>query len=716
MRRLVGLTVGLLFACSGTDPIVTPRDGGVRDGGPRDGGPRDAGPRDAGSRDAGDAGPERGGGFDDLVVLVTLDGTPIEGATVKQGGAERSWTTGPDGTVTVELDPTAYGRKGVVASHPDARSFGVDDIGETGRITIDLVRFDRSDNLAYPYGDPGEPTRRDSTAQCAHCHITINEDWFASPHRSSANNPHVHDLYAGAAAAFDSAAACADAGGTWAQGIGPGTAAAASRCYLGTGALEAVNSACSAPPCETTSTEFAGCADCHAPTIPGELGGRDLLEAVDFAYDYGVSCDACHRVESVVLTDPPGVAGRLRFLRPSEEAPITLGAGGFLPLTFGPSLDVPNPRMGGVPRQHFREAQLCAGCHEHEDAPVRSGDTIDTTRWPDGRLPFQSTFSEWSAGPMSPSTPCQECHMPPAADRMNGADLQNLSDAVIGIAGGWRRAPGEVRRHSWYGPRQPEARMLELAAAVFVDKTVQGGALDVAVRVKNVGAGHALPTGEAMRSVVLAVEAHCGTERLVATGGDAIPDFGGAVATKVGGDWAQWSDAEVGDVVRVVARPGGFIDYDGPLSFARSARTPAARGMPIEIVVGASTVVSVDANGAVAFDSPLPSGDVAYLVRGADTPADGAPAALLAGAPGFGFMRVLVDRDGERMVPHFLAVDVASDNRLMPQASHTSQHQFATTCADPIVTARLYYRAYPHAIADARGWSNPDQRMIEVRR
>lgn len=305
--------------------------------------------------------------------------------------------------------------------------------------------------------------------------------------------------------------------------------------------------------------------------------------------------------------------------------------------------------------------------------------------------------------------------MPPAADRMNGADLQNLSDAVIGIPGGWRRAPGEVRKHGFFGPRQPAARMLELAAAVFVQKEVNGDVLDVTVRTKNVGAGHALPTGEAMRSVVLSVDAHCGTERLVATGGDAIPDFGGALAAKTA-DFGVWTEAAVGDVVRVVARPGGFYDYDGPLSFARASRTPAERGMPIESIVGARTITAVDANGNVTFDAPLPAGDVAYLVRGPDVPADGAPAALLAGAPGFAFMRVLVDRDGERMMPHFVAVDVASDNRLMPQASHTSTHRFAATCAEPIVTARLYYRAYPHPIANARGWSNPDQRMIEVRR
>ncbi|MEQ9498035.1 MAG: hypothetical protein RIT81_14285 [Deltaproteobacteria bacterium] len=718
MKRLAPLFV-LFVACDGADPVAPPRDGGARDAGAaRDAGRWDGGPRDGGLPDGGlPDGGDRDAGLTDLVITVLLDGAPIEGAIVKQGGAERQWTTGPDGTVVVDLDPDAHGQLGVAASHPDARTRGAHLDALVGRVTIELERFDRSDNPEYPFADPGEPTRRDTTGQCAHCHPTLNEDWFASPHRTSAKNPRVHDFYAGTAAAFDSEAACTTAGGLWREGVAPGTGAAAFRCYVGTGALQAVNPACTEPPCETTATAYAECADCHAPAMDGVLGGRDLLDASGFAYDYGVHCDACHHVEDVDLAAAPGVAGRLKILRPSEPAPVTLGGGGFLPLVFGPSLDVPNPRMGNVPRAHFREASLCAGCHEHKGPPMRSGDTLDPARWPDGTLPFASTYSEWSAGPMYPSTPCQACHMPPAADRMNGADLQNLDDGVIGIAGGWRRPPGEVRRHSWYGPRQPEARMLELAAAVFVSSTVNGNVLDAEVTVKNVGAGHALPTGEAMRSVVLAVEAHCGATPLDATGGDAIPDFGGALATQAStGDWNRWPGAQVGDVVRIVARPGGHYDYDGPLTFNRGTRSAAERGLPIENVVGSRRIETVAPNGDVTFDAPLPAGDVAHRVRGPERPTDGTEAALLAGAPGFAFMRVYVDRDGRRAVPHFLAVDIASDNRLMPQRSHTTSHRFATTCADPVVTARLYYRAYPHAIARARGWPNPDQRMVEVRR
>lgn len=704
----------VVAACTGSEPPVVspPRDAGSQ---ARDGGARDAGPRDSGAslRDGG-AEERDAGEFDGVLVTVTLDGVGTEGITVVQGGSERRWTTGPDGRVVIELDPDVVGQPGIAAVHPEARTGGAEIFPNTTEVTIDLVRFDDSDNPDYAFADPGEPGRRGAADVCAHCHVALNEDWHDSPHRTSAANTTVHDLYAGAAAAFDSAAACTTAGGVWLQGIEPGTGATAMRCYIGDGALEAVNAACNAPPCEPTATEFAACADCHAPAIDGALGGRNLLDAQGVAFDFGVSCDACHRVERVDLAAEPGVAGRLRLLRPSEPGSPTLGAGGLLPITFGPSFDSPNPRMGSVQRDHFRDATICAGCHQHESAPMRVGDTIDTGRWPSGRLPIQTTYAEWLEGPMNPTTPCQECHMPPRAEQMNAANLQDTQ--VFGVAGGWQRAPGAVRNHGALGPRTAEARMLSLAASVFVDKSVDAGTLVATVRVKNTGAGHAIPTGEPMRSIVLSVEARCNGTPLVATGGDAVPDFGGALAVKTAQqDWNDWPDAQVGDVVRVVARPGGHHDYQGPLTFGDGSRTPVERGMPVETVVGEATIANV-AGSNVTFATPLPAGDVAYLVRGAAVPTQGSDAALLAGASGFAFARVLVDANGARQVPHFTAVDVASDNRLPPQSSFTTTHRFSSPCSDPVVTARLSYRSYPARLADERGWTNIDRVMAEVTR
>ena len=100
------------------------------------------------------------------------------------------------------------------------------------------------------------------------------------------------------------------------------------RCYVGPGTLLDLNEDCGVDgSCDESPEQTGQCADCHAPGIDGELGGRDLLEATELSYDYGVHCDVCHRTDAV---DPdaasPGVAGKLMLTRPSEvSSSPTLG-------------------------------------------------------------------------------------------------------------------------------------------------------------------------------------------------------------------------------------------------------------------------------------------------------------------------------------------------------------------------------------------------------
>lgn len=647
-------------------------------------------------------------------VLVTLDGVPTAGVRVLQPGSTREWVTEADGRATVDLDLAVVGELFVVASHPDARILGAEPPEPGGAVAIELVRFDRADNPSYVFQDPGTPDRRDTTGQCAHCHGSIDDDWWASPHRTSASSAVVQDLYAGTVAALAAEADCADAGGRWLAGLAPGTGVAASRCYLGDGALPALNPDCATTGCDTVATAFGGCADCHAPGIDGDLGGRHLLDAVGFAYEGGVHCDVCHKVEAVDDAAPAGVAGFLAITRPSEPPP-SLGVGDWHPLTFGPYADVPHVRMGSVHREHFHEAVFCAGCHQLDQEVLVPGAAADPTRWPDGRLPIHSTYAEWLAGPMNPAAPCRSCHMPPDPTVGNSADLgADGAGATAGVAAGWYRPPGAVRHHAWYGPRQRESGMLELAATVDVETAWEGADLVATVTVTNVGPGHAIPTGEPLRTIVLLVEATCGGAPAPAVGGDAVPDFGGTLERKESGeDWTRWSDAAPGDVVRVVRRTGAWRDYVGHGPFGDGTFDAADKGMPVEEVAGEAVVTGV-AGGVASFDRALPAGDTAYLGRGGSLPADGEPALPRAGAPGFAFARVLVGPDGRRMVPHFLAVDVASDNRLLPQQSATTVHRFAPGCADPVVSAVLVHRAYPPALAAERRWTLEESVMARV--
>ena len=64
---------------------------------------------------------------------------------------------------------------------------------------------------------------------------------------------------------------------------------------------------------------------------------------------------------------------------------------------------------------------------------------------------------------------------------------------------------------------------------------------------------------------------------------------------------------------------------------------------------------------------------------------------------------------------HHAAVDIASDNRLLPQQSWTSSHRFdGTGCANPTTRAVLVHRAFPHAQAVEKAWTVTESVMVEV--
>lgn len=694
----LGLAALPLAGCGGRGAPDAPGDSGLTDSGR---GADSSAHSGHGGMDSGDTGAPADRpteGTRTLRVHVTLDGQPAGGVTVLQGGGAVRWSTDAGGDAVVTVDYGIPGRDFVIAASPDARTAGEEVTPDTPEpLEIALTRYDPTDNLDYEFQDPGEGDPHiATTAQCNHCHITIAAAWFESPHRTSARNVAVQDLYQGVAFGWDSVAACLSNGGSWELLTDPETRRRRPGCHVGAAVLD-------------TGTTGA-CADCHAPGIDGELGGRDLLDASDRAWRYGVHCDVCHRVDRVEPDAAPGVAGRLVLMRPSEPSPSP-ALGTWAPLTFGPFLDVLNPRMGSVPREDlFHSADLCGGCHESDQGALVPDGVVDPARWPTGRFPVHTTWSEWQASPMNPAAPCQSCHMPPDASVGNAADLYNevvpIDDAHLDASVGWERPPGSVRRHAFYGPRQPESGMLQLAAWVDVDKVVEDGVLRATVTVENVGPGHAIPTGEPLRALLLGVSARCGHTALPATDGPALPDWAGAVASaEAGEDWTVWPDAQPGDTLRVVRRTGDWLDYEGYGPFGDGRFLPEDKGLPEELVVGEVTVTAVH-DGVVETDAPLPEGDVAWLTRGAG----------LAGAPGFGFARVLAGADGARMVPHFLAVDVVSDNRLLPQQAWSGTWTFPTPCDDPLVDASLVHRNLPFALAAERGWAVVDQVMAEVSR
>lgn len=669
--------------------------------------------------------------------VVTDGSAPLEGAIVMQAGGEPAFTTGPDGAFSIVLTSAIPGTPTVVATKIGYRTKGAEFLAlPEGDVALELLRVSPPDNESYVYGDPGVGDPNSSTEYCDHCHTTFVKQFRASAHAKAAKDPLVQDLYAGVTSAAGSDAACAALGGVWRPGLVPGTESdAADKCYVGGGVLPDLNPGCGAPAdasCDDPALDpakkplaFGRCADCHAPGIFGKAGGRDLHDAVGTAFDAGNHCDVCHKARDVDLAAPSGVAGALVLQRPREKQSDDPGAK-VVQVMFGPLPDVPNEFMGGSYQPKFSTSDLCGACHQQRQPALVPGAAIDPARWPDG-LPIHDTYAEWKASSFdTPGTPCQLCHMPPDDTGLQSSlDVTNAENASIVF--GFIRSPERIRKHTFRAPLDGAPRLIDGAINLVLGASVDAGggtpSVSATVTVQNVLAGHAIPTGEPMRSLVLVVRAEGCGQAWAASGGATIHDGAGALATGVIGAevatngaslaWAQGAAAaEPGMRVRAARPTGAFDDYTGVGFFADPALLPEEKGLEIFAPAGEATVVSA-ANGEVTLDAALAllPGDVVYL-GDAMPPSldDGAPSIAIAGAAGYTFAKTLVDAAGARHVHHYRAVDIASDNRIPPQGSAATLHTFAIPagCAAGKVTATLLYRPVPVDMARLRGWTAND--------
>ena len=122
------------------------------------------------------------------------------------------------------------------------------------------------------------------------------------------------------------------------------------------------------------------------------------------------------------------------------------------------------------------------------------------------------------------------------------------------------------------------------------------------VSLTNNGCGHAVPTGEPMRALVMLVEAEGDCGPLTATGGMTVNDIGGAYAQgfvdehlSVNGTVVDWpavgSIARVGDVIRVVRPTGVYDDYAGIGAFGDGRFSAKEKGLEIQTPVGEAVIV-----------------------------------------------------------------------------------------------------------------------------
>jgi len=239
------------------------------------------------------------------------------------------------------------------------------------------------------------------------------------------------------------------------------------------------------------------CASCHTPaaTVTGEVKGPGVsgLSAVAKA---GVSCDICHSVSSLHHCKTPGKEpqnGSLA-LRPGED-----GTDGPVLVKRGPH--APAEGCGGgfhdCKQTDFHpKADLCASCHQvyHYDK----------------HYPLEATYLEWKHSPYAQKDiHCQDCHMVghdtfvKSADSMtkpqrseyrhyfNGANylLYFLASEAAKKAGDKEQAARLMNQYDMAVKRLQKAAELEITP-LYRD----GRLAEVKVRVKNIRAGHNLPT------------------------------------------------------------------------------------------------------------------------------------------------------------------------------------------------------------------------------
>ena len=206
----------------------------------------------------------------DQRVRVLLDGEPVEGAMVMQGGTLTHERSDAQGEAIVRFDPWVLGDIVAVASVPNARIGGTDVMPQQDVVVVELYRLPEVDNPDYVFKDPGTPARNEHNGYCSHCHVRQVADWVDHPHALAASNPVVHDVYAGTASVLGPQD-CVAAGGVMQSTRQPG-GGTHDVCMLGDGTLPDLNPTCGAP-CDVPE-ETGACADCHAPGIDGELGAE----------------------------------------------------------------------------------------------------------------------------------------------------------------------------------------------------------------------------------------------------------------------------------------------------------------------------------------------------------------------------------------------------------------------------------------------------------
>jgi hypothetical protein len=665
--------------------------------------------------------------FEITGTIVDENEIPVADAMVMMGGKHDTLIYTDDmGMFSLWFEDNGLGVPAVVATKIGYRATGYEHFSEDTPVTLKIRKVLEPDNEEYVFQDPGDGVLS-MEENCSHCHTSFVKDFLTSKHSTSASNPLLQHMYAGTTNVFEEET-CLELGGLWKLGIKAGTRTEVYKCYLDNGVLPDLNPSCGdidQLACDNISlieedkpVNFGSCANCHAPAINGKVGGRDLLEAVGIEHDLGVHCDFCHKVKDIDLTQPAGVGSRLIMGRPIEPGNNTFE---WAPVFYGPLIDVPNVAMAGSFQPKFDQSVFCAGCHEHQQVPMISEENFDDDKWPKG-LDIQSTYTEWENGPYNQEkTQCQFCHMPANTELNNAIDISFPEDQSITF--GFPREPEDIRNHIFRGPLEGEPRLIDKALYVSINAEETESTIDASISVANIGCGHAVPTGEPMRSILLLVEGNSSCGKLSPISGTTISDTGGYILQDLIDSEIQineniliWDEAtpyaHIGNVLRFIRPTGSYMDYEGIGYFSNPDLLPEEKGIEKRPLLGEYEIIDIVDNQFVLSGEPnIEFGDIVILGDSWSTnPSDGQVSLNLSGHLGQVFSKVLVDDEGNRNVPHYRAIDIVSDNRISPGTNVVSNYVFDVPigCTDISISATILYRPIPLSIAKVRNWEAVD--------
>lgn len=229
------------------------------------------------------------------------------------------------------------------------------------------------------------------------------------------------------------------------------------------------------------------CGGCHAAAgvVANDLVFKDNEFFTSPIAKRGVHCDLCHTVKETRMNETP--------TREPQNASIIVDPG---PIKRGPYRDSKSPFHETAYSELHTKSEFCANCHN--------------VFHPINNFHIEHTYAEWKYSVYAQNgIQCQDCHMMPVEQAIEAArTLKKQKNPGQPAVGGPQRE--QMYTHEFVGAnftvpgllkfdlhKGIAEKRLKSAAELSIEApqaVTAGGLVTVAVKVRNVGAGHNLPT------------------------------------------------------------------------------------------------------------------------------------------------------------------------------------------------------------------------------